>query len=31
LNNLALIFYWSGFILTFVTLLGYLRIKKNII
>jgi len=31
LNNLALIFYWLGFILTFVTLLGYLRIKKNII
>ena len=31
LNNLALIFYWIGFILTFVTLLGYLRIKKNII
>jgi len=31
LNNMALIFYWSGFILTFVTLLGYLRIKKNII
>ena len=31
LNNLALIFYWFGFILTFLTLLGYLRIKKNII
>ena len=31
LNNLALIFYWLGFILTFVTLLGYLRIKKNMI
>ena len=31
LNNLALIFYWLGFILTFVTLLGYLRIKKNLI
>ena len=31
LNNLALIFYWLGFCLTFVTLLGYLRIKKNII
>ena len=31
LNNLALIFYWFGFILTFVTLLGYLRIKKNMI
>ncbi len=31
LNNLALIFYWLGFILTLVTLLGYLRIKKNII
>ena len=31
LNNLALIFYWLGFILTFVTLFGYLRIKKNLI
>jgi len=31
LNNFALIFYWLGFILTFVTLLSYLRIKKNII
>ena len=31
LNNLALIFYWLGFIFTFVTLLGYLRIKKNMI
>ena len=31
LNNLALIFYWLGFFLTFVTLLGYLRIKKNLI
>ena len=31
LNNLALIFYWLGFILTFVTLLGYLKIKKNMI
>ena len=31
LNNLALAFYWIGFILTFVTLFGYLRIKKNII
>jgi CDP-diacylglycerol--glycerol-3-phosphate 3-phosphatidyltransferase len=31
LNNLALICYWLGFILTFVTLLGYLRIKKNMI
>ena len=30
-NNLALIFYWSGFSLTFITLLGYLRVKKNII
>tara|TARA_B100000900_G_scaffold232176_1_gene197210 strand:- start:454 stop:993 length:540 start_codon:yes stop_codon:yes gene_type:complete len=29
LNNLALIFYWLGFFLNFVTLLGYLRIKKN--
>ena len=31
LNNLALIFYWLGFLLTFLTLLGYLRIKKNLI
>ena len=31
LNNLALIFYWIGFILTFVTLFGYLRVKKNMI
>ena len=31
LNNLALIFYWIGFSLTFITLLGYLRIKKYII
>ena len=31
LNNLALIFYWLGFLLTFVTLLDYLRIKKNMI
>ena len=31
LNNFALVFYWIGFILTFVTLFGYLRIKKNII
>jgi len=31
LNNFALVFYWIGFILTLVTLLGYLRIKKNII
>ena len=31
LNNLALIFYWVGFFLTFVTLLGYLKIKKNLI
>ena len=30
-NNLALIFYWLGFFLTFVTLLGYLRTKKNLI
>jgi len=27
----ALVFYWIGFFLTFVTLLGYLRIKKNLI
>jgi len=31
LNNLALIFYWLGFFLTFLTLFGYLRIKKNLI
>ena len=31
LNNLALIFYWLGFTLTFVTLLGYLRIEKDTI
>ena len=31
LNNLALIFYWIGFFLTFATLLGYLRIKKKLI
>ena len=31
LNNLALIFYWLGFSLTFVTLLEYLRIKQNLI
>ena len=31
LNNFALIFYWIGFILTFITLFGYLRIKKNLI
>ena len=31
LNNLALVFYWIGFILTFVTFFGYLRIKKNLI
>ena len=31
LNNFALVFYWMGFILTFVTLFGYLRIKKNVI
>ena len=31
LNNLALIFYWIGFLLTFITLFGYLRIKKNLI
>jgi CDP-diacylglycerol--glycerol-3-phosphate 3-phosphatidyltransferase len=31
LNNLALIFYWIGFFLTFITLLGYLRTKKNLI
>tara|TARA_B100000886_G_scaffold71886_1_gene45969 strand:+ start:623 stop:1162 length:540 start_codon:yes stop_codon:yes gene_type:complete len=31
LNNFALVFYWIGFLLTFVTLFGYLRIKKNVI
>ena len=31
LNNFALIFYWLGFLLTFVTLFDYLRIKKNMI
>ena len=31
LNYLALVFYWIGFVLTFVTLFGYLRIKKNLI
>ena len=31
LNNYALIFYWIGFILTFVTLFSYLRVKKNLI
>jgi len=31
LNNFALVFYWIGFLLTFVTLFGYLRIKKNFI
>ena len=31
LNNFALVFYWIGFTLTFLTLFGYLRIKKNLI
>ena len=31
LNNFALVFYWIGFFLTFVTLFGYLKIKKNFI
>ena len=31
LNNFALVFYWLGFFMTFITLFGYLRIKKNII
>ena len=31
LKNFALVFYWIGFILTFVTLFGYLKIKKNLI
>ena len=31
LNNIALVFYWIGFLLTFATFLSYLRIKKNLI
>ena len=31
LNNVALVFYWIGFLLTFATFFSYLRIKKNII
>ena len=31
LNNFALVFYWIGFTLTFLTLFSYLRIKKNLI
>ena len=31
LNNFALVFYWIGFALTFLTLFGYLRVKKNLI
>ena len=31
LKIFALIFYWIGFFLTFVTLFGYLKIKKNLI
>ena len=31
LNNFALVFYWIGFTLTFITLFGYLRIKKKFI
>ena len=31
MNNFALVFYWIGFILTFLTLFGYLRVKKNLI
>ena len=31
INNLAMFFYWTGFFLTFATLFGYLRIKKNLI
>ena len=31
LNDFALFFYWIGFILTFVTLFGYLKIKKTLI
>ena len=31
LNNVALVSYWIGFLLTFATFLSYLRIKKNLI
>ena len=31
LNNFALVFYWIGFILTFLTLFDYLTVKKNLI
>ena len=31
LSDFALVFYWLGFLLTFVTLISYLRIKKNLI
>ena len=31
LSNLGMIFYWLGFILTLVTLIDYLRVKKNAI
>lgn len=31
LNNFALVFYWIGFFLTFMTLFDYLSIKKDLI
>ena len=31
LNDLAIVLYWIGFFLTFATLFGYLRTKKNLI
>ena len=31
LSNLGIIFYWLGFILTLITFIDYLRIKKNTI
>ena len=31
LKDFALVFYWIGFILTFITLFSYLRVKKNLI
>ena len=31
LSNLGIIFYWLGFILTFITFIDYLRVKKNTI
>ena len=31
LSNLGMIFYWLGFILTFISFIDYLRVKKNTI